>query len=52
MTSEGSSSTEMHSMVLGRKRSGRGLTGQNSEAGELGWVSKGLDQSHPVFLLP
>lgn len=53
MTSEGSSSPEMHSTVLGREeRSGGGLAGQNSRAAELGWVSEGLDQNQPVFLVP
>lgn len=44
MTSEGSSSPEMHCMMLGREADGGGgLVGQNLGADGHGWVSEGLD---------
>jgi len=44
MTSEGSSSPEMHCMGLGREAvGGGGLIGQNLGADEHGWVREGLD---------
>lgn len=44
MTSEGSSSPDIHCMGLGREADGGGgLAGQNLGRDEHGWVSEGLD---------
>lgn len=52
MTSEGSSSPEIHYTALEREGEYGWRTGwQNSGTGELGWVSEKLNQSQRMFLV-